>query len=964
MQRLVKVLVPRDNQRDVLAAEIFLGALADARMLAHPVALELAVAEGEVMFLVRGEAESVAQALAQIKLAYPQCELVELGGRDDPGLPTAQLRARAAAELRLREPAYLPIRSHISREGRITNDDLARAADPMLAVIGAMMAGGARERCLAQYVIAPAEPDWSRYWRGSVGEVGERVKLTPTQMLIIVLGALGGGALGFSPLLLGLALLGKSAVLGAVGLVMLALGAGLLYWRFKLPSAPDPTLIKQKATQAAYRVWPRIFVLAEDDARARERLAQIVAAYSAYNLAGGNGFVAFGMPSDVRPQSIGWQDDPFLDRLPFLGLARPPSATLPILSVGELAVLWHLPHASSGLQGVAYTASRRLLPPPRMTGADGVLIGCSRLQEREVTVRLPPEALRGHIGLVAKTQAGKSNLMALLTLDALARDPEAAVVVIDPHRTLAQRVAANLPPERAANALYWSLADREYPFGLNLIDRLTTGVPVDKLVDDIIAALSAIWPDNWGPRMENYLRGPLLTLALANEALVREWAFERWLSGARAALGANAARLANRKLDPTARRMIERLIDDFEALEEPIRMPHAGLYRLCAEAYRKIGTARDDGALIYLGEAWLAHAQTPLAADHDPRARLGGRLTPEGRPLQYTLLDVNRLLRSARMQSEVLPILNHRDDHWHMREWWESSYKAYYAGDRKFLLQMINPVTTKIDRFVTSDIARRIFGQPECTIDIAGLIERGGVLIVDLAAGVVGADTAALVGATVLNWLAAAIFARAERTDAKPRRVFIAVDEFQSVPGADYVMYLSELAKYGAQLCLGTQSLRFLDQVNKRARAAWLDNTNALFVFRCGAEDAEVLAEELNTSARDPQGVRPEDIVGLPDYACFGRVRDRGQPVVFRVETIQAPAGDQAALDALIASSRARAGRPAREVERMLALGALGADEAEDVVWAARRRVATPNAPSAAELSVPDEGEYDREVVD
>jgi len=31
---------------------------------------------------------------------------------------------------------------------------------------------------------------------------------------------------------------------------------------------------------------------------------------------------------------------------------------------------------------------------------------------------------------------------------------------------------------------------------------------------------------------------------------------------------------------------------------------------------------------------------------------------------------------------------------------------------------------------------------------------------------------------------------------------------------------------------------------------------------------------------------------------------------------------------------------------------------------AARGRPPTPNAPSAAELSVPDEGEYDREVVD
>jgi hypothetical protein len=961
MQRLVKILAPRDNQRDVLAAETFLGALADVRMMAHPVALEIAAAEGEVMFLVRGEAESVSQALGQIKLAYPQCEVIELAARDDPALPRGELTARAGAELRLREPAYLPIRSHISREGRVTNDDLARAADPMLSVIAAMTAGGGRERCLVQYVVSPADPDWSRYWRGSAGEVGERVQLTPGQMLIVLLGALGAGALGLSPLLLGLALLGRSLVLGLVGLVMLLAGVGMLYWRFKLPSAPDPLLIKQKATQAAYRVWPRAFVLAEDEGRARERLAQVLAAFSAYNLAGGNGFVPVALPDDLRPQSIAPTDDPFLDRLPFTGLARPASAGLPILSVGELAVLWHLPHASAGLQGVAYTASRRLLPPPGMSGGEGVLIGCSRLQEREVAVRLPAEALRGHIGLVAKTQAGKSNLMALLTLDVLARDPEAAVVVIDPHRTLAQRVAANLPAERVSNALYWSLADRERPFGLNLIDRMrAVDVPIDKLVDDIISALSEIWPDNWGPRMENYLRGPLLTLAQANEALVREWRFEQWLLEARATLGANAARVATGRLDDVARRMIGGLIDAFDRLAEPLRMPHAGLYRLCAEARRRPGVGDDDAGRVWLAQAWMTHAATELAADHDPRARLNGRVYDGGRPLQYTLLDVNRLLRSSQMQTQVLPILNARADQWHLREGWVSSYKSYYVGDKKFLLQMINPVTTKIDRFVTSDVARRIFGQPECTVDIPAILETGGVLIVDLAAGVVGQDTAALVGATVLNWLAAAIFARAERPGARPRRVFIAVDEFQAVPGADYVTYLSELAKYGAQLCLGTQSLRFLDQVNKRARAAWLDNTNALFVFRAGADDAGALAEELNTSARDPQGVRAEDIVGLPDYACFARVRDRGQPVVFRVETAAAPPGNPARLNALIAESRRRSGRPADDVERWLS----AAPQGNDLAWGGFGRGASDDLPSATAVQVPDEGEYDRAGAD
>ncbi len=127
---------------------------------------------------------------------------------------------------------------------------------------------------------------------------------------------------------------------------------------------------------------------------------------------------------------------------------------------------------------------------------------------------------------------------------------------------------------------------------------------------------------------------------------------------------------------------------------------------------------------------------------------------------------------------------------------------------------------------------------------------------------------------------------------------------------------LSELGKYGVQLCLGTQSLGMLDVVNEKVRRAWLDNTSSLFVFRSGSEDARTLANELSVGDEDQLTITPSDIVGLPDYACFARLRGVATP--FRVDTLKVEDGDAAALARIQARSREVHGRDAVWVDAWL----------------------------------------------
>jgi hypothetical protein len=952
--RVAKIVTPRSNDRDVAACDALLSALATSHQRSF--ALELAGTATERLFLVRGERRAVDGVLAQLANAYPQCEFTDLSADADPAQRLMQgmsdetgdddLSSLVVTEARLREPLYLPIKTASARE-RVTFEEFKRAADPMVTLLSAMDKLHPGETCLVQYALSPMDDDWSKYWRGTYDDVSDRAKSTPQEMGNQLMAAGAAGALGLGVMGMSLASIFKlSGWLWLAGLLLVGVGVLLIALRLSRPSAPDAAFVKQKVNQSAFRVRLRVFVRAGTPSDAQLLTDRIKAAFRAYNLPGGNGFVFISATSH-DPDDILIAPPNFWARLP-LSYMVAPALQQPVLSTVELASLWHLPHASAALQNVAYTSSRRLLPAREFTTGE-VHLGHSAMQGERLAVKLPRTALAGNIGFIAKTQSGKSNLMALLAADVIASDPDATVIVLDPHRSMAERVAALVPPARQAQTIYWSVADRDRPFGLNLLDRkprpghsralaLASDLHVDKRISDVVDSFRKIWPDNWGPRMEDYFRGPMMTLAMANQALVDGADFIEWRQRAFVLLVGNKAQIESGQLDDQAMQMIERIVRGFHDLRPPRRPSHASQYTIFAavishytEAQEKLARQERDGRAAFLSA--VARLYKTLCVDHAPerRAERGEGLAArvhavEGqmRPLQYTLLDVNPILGSRAMRTTALSGID-LDKGRHIRDWWRDSFDKFLPGNANFLQQMMTPVEKKLNRFAMSDIARHIFGQPESTIDLSSLVQNGGVLLIDLAAGVVGEETAALIGSVILNWIATLVFALQEvagtsaGVQPKPRRIFIIVDEFHTVPGANYKKYLSELAKYGVQLCLGTQSLEALQKIDPELKADFLGNVTNLFVFRTAAEDAQVLAREFGIGDENQLTVQPSDIIGLPDYACFAKVRSAdGSPGVFRLDTRKVDAGDAQMREAIQQASRVQFGRNVDEVDRWI----------------------------------------------
>jgi hypothetical protein len=788
--RAVEVVTPRTNAATITAAQHFFAGMT----LAEPFGVEVAGDQSARRFVCRTGSRAVEQQLrGQLTTAYPQAEARPLAEPADPARAEPGERVLACT-LELRAAPYLPIRIFDDVEldaGRATQ------ADPVLGILSALGDLPEGWRALSQLVLHPAPEDWCRDFlrltvqHPLVAEQTPRHADTSLTGLLLLVGVLLGTLLGYQAYAWFVAnqwlpLAGSLAALGLGGLA-----APWVIRRFLGRPVYDMALVRDKLSSSAFEAQLRLAVIAPAAANPAElqaRLDRLVAAYRPYNVAAGNGFLARGLSLRKRPGDL---------RLPWrLGGARARA----LLSTRELAGLWHLPHASADVPLLERTTARRFMPlPPEV--ADGCRIGTSEQYGQEVPVSVPDDLTRRHLLLVAKTRRGKSTLM--LRLAAYTMRQQRTVVLVDPHRDLAQAALGVVPAWREGDVVALDVGNTERPFGLNLLD-VGLGWDRDRAVANALTIFRREWDRFWGPRMEDAFRFALLTLFEANEAM-------------------------------------------------------------CSA---------------------------------DP---LGGRTA------QHTILDVPDLMCEPAFRRSVLGQVADPA----IRAWWTGYYDQL---DRRLQLEVVNPVLTKVHRFEGSRAARQIVGQPRSTVDPGAWVRDGAIVVVNTARGRVGEDTAGLVGGTLLNLVALAVSEQVALDPAQRRSISLLVDEFHTLPGADYESILAELSKYGANLVLATQSLArlaLLDRERERGlQASVFANLDGLFAFNCSAEDARYLVPELGGPLDE------QDLVELGEHQCYARLSSGGRRLpTFSVRLDPPLASDAAQAGRLIAASAERYGRDAALVE-------------------------------------------------
>jgi hypothetical protein len=279
----------------------------------------------------------------------------------------------------------------------------------------------------------------------------------------------------------------------------------------------------------------------------------------------------------------------------------------------------------------------------------------------------------------------------------------------------------------------------------------------------------------------------------------------------------------------------------------------------------------------------------------------------DGRGRQHTLLEVPTVLSDKLFRCELLTTLDDPT----IQAWWSDYFDSL---ERRFQLEVINPVLSKIHRFEGSTVARQIVSQPVSTIDPSAWLRDGSIAIVNTARGTIGENAAALIGSTLLNLVTLGVAEQASLEADARASIGIFVDEFHTIPGADYEGILAELSKYGANLVLATQSLERLlalgEDEGRGLRSTVFANLDGLFVFNCSAEDAEYLVAELGGA------IDEQDLVELGEHQCYVRLSSRGQRLpTFSVHLDPPLQSDPLLRAALARTSAERFGRDAVLVE-------------------------------------------------
>jgi hypothetical protein len=244
--------------------------------------------------------------------------------------------------------------------------------------------------------------------------------------------------------------------------------------------------------------------------------------------------------------------------------------------------------------------------------------------------------------------------------------------------------------------------------------------------------------------------------------------------------------------------------------------------------------------------------------------------------------------------------------------------------------QVISPVANKLRVFTSRPSLRRMLGQGTPRFSLDEVFRTPHVVLINLNAGAIGPEAAAVFGSLVLNQLWEAIQRQTTKPAVKRRPVPVIVDEWQNwTAGLDFADVLARAR--GAKVSF-TVAHQHLDQLTPNLRAAVLANARSRVVFRPAEGDARALAANLG------RPITPDDLERLPAYHALARVLVDGVPCPpFEVATpaLSKPINDP---NALHRASAERFGVPSAELDAAIQARWEGTDHTPDAPIGLRRK--------------------------
>lgn len=480
---LLSIEVPKENETTPLAAELMFASLHGIykaetdRLKSGPqdaVSFEMQAMEKSIRFFVWTPRYLQGYVEGQIYAQYQGVNIQEVKDYAAQGRVTEENQI-AAAELVLQREDIFPIKSFDSFE-----------VDPLSAITSTLSKLSEPSQIWVQVIVRPENDRW----RNRAIKYIEDIRSGKTDFR----SSLVKGLRSLASDVMNSALSGKPAS--------------------TLGEAPKPTVqlapgvedalkqIETKSTKLGFQTKIRIVAIDRSYEAAKQRLDLVVGSFKQFNTTNLNGFVA--APMSGPNETIVGQF-----------AARSFADVGPVLNVGEIASIYHLPSKTVSTPHIVWAGSKKGEPPANLPLADE--LPADQLTNMGVTnfrgsqeifgIKIPDR--RRHIYVIGKSGVGKSTLLQNMTLDDIKEGR--GVGVVDPHGDYVDYVLERIPENRVEDVILFDPSDRDFPVGFNILD---VANPKYKVItaSGVVSVFKKIFGDSWGPRLEYWLSSAVLAL--------------------------------------------------------------------------------------------------------------------------------------------------------------------------------------------------------------------------------------------------------------------------------------------------------------------------------------------------------------------------------------------------------------------------------------------------------------------
>ena len=293
-------------------------------------------------------------------------------------------------------------------------------------------------------------------------------------------------------------------------------------------------------------------------------------------------------------------------------------------------------------------------------------------------------------------------------------------------------------------------------------------------------------------------------------------------------------------------------------------------------------------------ESWGVRVEQVLSAALVTLARTPGA----------TLVDLPLLLTNPAYRQRLIAASG--ADPLGTGQFW-AAYEALSEAQRQ---QWVGPVLTRLQPFLIRPHLRATLGQAAPSFDLGEVFTRRRIVLVSLNKGVLGAESARLLGSLLVGQLWPLILARAAVEPSRRHVVSVFIDEVQdylSLPGS-LADALAQARSLGAAFHLAHQ---YRGQLPPALKAGIDANARNKIIFSLSAADAAELA-------RQAIGLEAADFQLLPRFGVYARTMHHGRENPWCHATTLPPTPPVQDALALRASSQARYGQDAAQVEAAL----------------------------------------------